>query len=258
MDFENRVTYNERDLEGNPRREGCIPDTSSSAALGRTHGTQATQNAGIFSCSALFNNGKRVQVIVKPHLGPLDQTRYLLPKTRITFTLIPNSDSFLLTHDPTATKKTYGVYIRKIKLRVRTVKLDPQRAATIYRTLQKSLAVYPTPTPVMSIALIYTGVEAFEKDNIFGGKVPKLVMFAIVKNSAFNCSVSEKPVYYLHLNISETHVMIDGVPLFPPVKTDFGNRSYKEAFLHILTAVDGKSSLLKQSLGINRISGCLI
>ena len=69
-------------------------------------------------------------------------------------------------------------------------------------------------------------------------------MFAIVRNSAFNGSVSENPFYYLHLNIKETRVMIDGVPLFPAVKTDFGNRSCKEAFLHILNALDGKSSLL--------------
>ena len=96
----------------------------------------------------------------------------------------------------------------------------------------------------MSTALIYNGVESFEKDNIFSGKVPKLLMFTIVKNSAFNGSVSENPFYYLHLNIKETRVMIDGVPLFPAVKTDFGNRSYNEAFLHILNALDGKSSLL--------------
>ena len=236
VDFENRVTYDERDLEGRPRLEGCIPDTASNTALARTQATQAR--------SALLDNGKRVQVIVKPHLGPLAQTRYVLPKTRVTFKLIPNSDSFLLTHDPTAAKKTYGVYIKRIKLRVRTVKLDPQRAATVYRTLQRSPAVYPTPTPVMSTALIYNGVQAFENDNIFSGKVPKLLMFAIVKNSAFNGSVSENPFLYLHLNIIETRVMIDGVPLFPAVKTDFDNRSYKEAFLHILNALDGKSSLL--------------
>ena len=150
----------------------------------------------------------------------------------------------MLTHDPAAAKKTYGVYIKRIKLRVRTVKLEPQRAATTYRTLQRSPAVYPTPTPVMSTALIYNGVQAFEKDNIFSGKVPKLLMFAIVKNSAFNGSVSENPFYYLNLKIIETRVMIDGVPLFPAVKTDFENRSYKEAFLHILNALDGKSSLL--------------
>ena len=108
-----------------------------------------------------------MQVLIKPHLGPLAQTRYLLPKTRITFELIPNSDSFLLTHDSTAAKKTYGVYIKRIKLRVRTVKVEPERAATIYRTLHKSPAVYPTPTPVMSTTLIYNGVESVEKDNSF-------------------------------------------------------------------------------------------
>ena len=84
VDFENRVTYNERDLEGRPRLERCIPDTLSSTALARTHATQATQNAGLFVRSVLFDNGKHVQVLVKPHLGPLAQTRYLLPKTRIT------------------------------------------------------------------------------------------------------------------------------------------------------------------------------
>ena len=88
VDFENRVTYDERDLEGRPRLEG------SKTALARTFATLATQNAGLFARSALFDNGKRVQVIVKPHLGPLAQTRYLLPKTRITFKLIPNKFKF--------------------------------------------------------------------------------------------------------------------------------------------------------------------
>ena len=89
VDFENRVTYDERDLEGRPRLKGCIPDTASLTAVARTHATQATQNARIFVRSALFDNGKHVQVSSKPHLGPLAQTRYLLPKTRITFKLIP-------------------------------------------------------------------------------------------------------------------------------------------------------------------------
>ena len=147
VDFENRVPYDERDLEGRPRLEGCIADTASKTAVARPHATQATQNAGLFARSALFHNGKRVQVSVKPHLGPLAQTRYLLPKTRITFTVIPNSDSFLLTHDPAAAKKTYGVYIKRIILRVRTVKVEPQRAATRTEPCKDPRQFIPLPPP---------------------------------------------------------------------------------------------------------------
>ena len=156
----------------------------------------------------MFDNGKIVQAILKPHLRPLAPGRYVLPKTRIMFKLIPNSDSFMLTFDHTATKKTYGVYIKKVNLRVRTVKLDSQRAAMIYRNLQKSPAIYPSPTPTMSIALIYDGVESFKKDNIFSGKVSKMLMFAIVKNVAFNGSSHENPFFYRHLKISETRILI--------------------------------------------------
>ena len=159
VDFENRVTYDERDLEGRPRLEGCIPDMASLTALARTHATQATQNAGLFVRSALLDTGKCVQVIIKPHLGPLAQTRYLLPKTRITFKRIPNSDSVLLTHDSTAAKKTYGVYIKRIKLRVRTVKLEPQRAATIYRTCkdpQQFIPLPPPSCPLPSVILVWS------------------------------------------------------------------------------------------------------
>ena len=75
VDFENIVTYDERDWEERPRLKSCIPNTASNSALARTHATQATQNAGLFVRSALFDTGKRVQVIVKPHLGLLAQTR---------------------------------------------------------------------------------------------------------------------------------------------------------------------------------------
>ena len=243
VDFENRITYDERDLEGRPRLEGYIPDTANAAALAKLYANDAT-NAGLTARSALFDDGKIVQVIIKPHLGPLAQKRLLLPKTRVLFKLIPNSDDFLLTYADDAATKTYGVYIKKIKLRVRTIKLAPQIATGIFRNLQKSPAIYPTPTPVMSTAIIDNGLTSWEKDNLFSGKVPKLLMYGIVKNSAFNGSRSENPFFYRNLKISETRLYIDGIQLVPTVKTNFTGKTYNEAFLQILNATEGKSCLL--------------
>ena len=156
---------------------------------------------------------------MKPHLGPLAQKRYLLPKTRVVFKLIPNSDDFVLTYANDAPTKTYGVYSKSIKLRIRTVKLTPQVATQIYRNVQKTRAIYPTPTPTMTTSLIENGLFTWEKDNIFSGKVPKLLMFGIVRN----VSHLQNPFYYQHLTISEVRVYIDGIPIIQPIKTDYGN-----------------------------------
>ena len=246
VDFENMLQYDERDLEGRARLEGYIPDTANAAAMVKLYASN-DDNKGLTVRSALFDDGNTVQVIMKPHLGPLAQKRFLLPKTRVVFKLIPNSDDFVLTYANNAPTKSYGVYIKSIKLRIRTVKLTPQVATQIYRNLQKRRAIYPTPTPTMTTSLIENGLRDWEKDNIFSGKVPKLLMFAIVKNSAYNGSRTENPFYYRNLNISEVRIYIDGIPIIQPIKTDFTNKNYKEAFLQILNATGNKSTLLNEN-----------
>ena len=185
---------------------------------------------------------------MKPHLGPLAQKRFLLPKTRVAFKLTPKSDDFVLTYANDAPTKTYGVYVKAIKLRIRTVKLTPQVATQMCRNLQKTRTIYPTPTPTMTTNLIEIGLFNWEKDTIFSGKVPKLLMFGFVKNAAFNGSHLQNPFYYQNLNISEVRIYIDGIPIIQPIKTDFGNeRTYKEAFLQILNATGNKSRLLNEN-----------
>ena len=104
------LQYDDRDLEGRARLEGYIPDTASATAMAKTYANN-NDNKGLAVRSALFDDGKTVQVIMKPHLGPLAQKRFLLPKTRVVFKLIPNSDDFVLTYTNDTTTKTYGVYM---------------------------------------------------------------------------------------------------------------------------------------------------
>ena len=225
------LQYDERNLEGRARFEGYIPDTATAGAMAKTYVDDA-DNKGLTVRSALFDNGKIVQVIMKHHLRPLAQKRLLSPKTRVVFKLIPNSDDFLLSYANTAATKTYGVYIKNSKLRSRTVKLTPQVATQLYRHLQKTRALYPTATPTMTASLIENGLMSWEKDNIFSRKLPKVMMFGIVKIVAFNGSHLQNPFYYQHLNIMEVCIDIDGIPIIQPITTDFGNeRNYNEAFL---------------------------
>ena len=142
VDFENMLQYDERDLEGRARLEGYIPDTASATA--KTYANN-NDNKGLAVRSALFDDGKVVQVIMKPHLGPLAQKRFLLPKTRVVFKLIPSSDDFVLTYANDATTKTYGVYITSSKLRIRTVKLMPQRLHTFTETCKRRGLVIQHP-----------------------------------------------------------------------------------------------------------------
>ena len=72
VDFENVITYDERDLEGRPRLEGYIPDTATNDSMRKTDPDDNT-NAGLLARDAMFNNGKFVPVIIKPHLRSLAQ-----------------------------------------------------------------------------------------------------------------------------------------------------------------------------------------
>ena len=181
---------------------------------------------------------------MKHHLGPLAQKRFLLPKTRVLFKLIPNRSEFLLKNDPCAAVATYSVYIKGIKLKIRTVELSPQVATQIYRNLQKPHAIHPMPMPIVTSSVIDNGLYSWEKGNIFTGKVVKLLMFAIVKNSAFNISLGENPFNYRNLRIQEVRIYIDGIPVIQPIHTDFRHSTHPEAFLRILNAAENKSCLL--------------
>ena len=125
--------------------------------------------------------------------------------------------------------------------------MNPQGATQIHRNLQRRRALYPTPVPLMTTALIENGVHSWEEDTVFSGKGPKVVMFGIVENAAFNGSRAENPFYYRNLNINETQIYVEGVPVIPTIHTDFANQC-QEGFLHILKATGEKSCLLTSQM----------
>ena len=192
----------------------------------------------------MFDNGAIIKLITKLHLGPFIQKRYLPPGTRATLKLIPMQDEFLLTRGADAAVATYGVYIKSIKARVRSVKLDPQLMQQIKMNLQRSPAIYPTPILSMATQLIPNGGMNWEWDNLFDGKVPKLPTYAIVSNAAFNGSVSHNPFYYRNLDIRSTRIKVDGNLIVPKVKTNFALKDWNEALVQILKATNDKSCLL--------------
>ena len=57
VDFENRITYDERDLEGRPILEGYIPDTANATALDKKYANN-TGNLSLLFRSAMFDDGK--------------------------------------------------------------------------------------------------------------------------------------------------------------------------------------------------------
>ena len=54
------------------------------------------------------------------------------------------------------------------------------------------------------------------------------------------------------MNIAELHIYIDGIPIIQPIKTDFGERTDKDAFLQILNAT-GNTLLNENTWAVNNI-----
>lgn len=167
--------------------------------------------------------------------GPLtldmfQQNRYLLPNSDIRLKFLRHKPEFaLISHDIPNVGVNPGIPaikglidIEQAILFVRRVKVSPSVLRGHLTGLDTFNAMYPIQRTEMQTFTITSGTQSFNKENIFRGQLPKLLVMAMVDNDAFNGVYNKNPFNFQHYNLNFLALYRDGEATpFRPFQPDF-------------------------------------
>ena len=200
-----------------------------------------TKNHGLNTRSAPFDDSEKVKVLTKPHVNICNQSKYLLPGVRLQWRLSPNSNLFCLMSKAGTSPQ---LYIYEVKLVLRHIHVKDAALKGIERTLMKTPANYPVCQPHMASYLIPAATTNWIQDNVFNGKVPNRLFFAIVDNSAFNGFQEENPFNFVHGTVSGVQVTVNNQEVTPPLRLDYDDNDYFDAYNRLMTTLSNSASLV--------------
>jgi len=123
------------------------------------------------------------------------------------------------TKDTAATyKKTdFRVQIINPILWVTKVKLDPTADVGQLNAIAKVPAKYRYPRKAVRNSTLPSGVMSYSIDNAFTGQLPMRIAYGFVTTEAFNGSYQKNPFNFVHCNLIQTAVYVNGkcYPLIP-------------------------------------------
>ena len=163
-------------------------------------------------------------------LDIFQQSRYLLPNTdmRLKF-LRHKSDFALISHDKPmqganpAIPAIKGIIdIEESVLYVRRVKVSPSVLRGHLTGLDNYNAIYPIQRTEMQTFTITAGSQSFNRENIFRGQLPKLLVMGMVDNDAFNGAFTKNPFNFKHYDLNFLALYRNGEATpFRPFQPDF-------------------------------------
>ena len=135
-------------------------------------------------------------------IDTFQQSRYLLNGVGVRIVLNRAAPEFALYAATTTTTKA-KFQINSVKLSVRRVRVAEAIARIHEQTLTRTNALYPFPKKVISTYNLLAGSRGFVKENLYNGKIPKLLIVAMVAAEAYNGSYTKNPLqFYSRKNCS--------------------------------------------------------
>lgn len=195
---------------------GWIPDD-----VGAINNHTVDGNSGFKKRNAMTLGAKSFELIGPLHLDLMMQPRYLLPSVdiRIRLTRQPNSFTLLCANKK---GKVGNIVIEKAILYVRKAKVLPSVIEGHEEGMLKYNAIYPIQHTRVQTFTVPQGTQSFNKENLFQGRMPKLIVIGLVSNKALNGDVAENPYNFQQFDISYCGLFRDGesIPEREPYKIE--------------------------------------
>jgi hypothetical protein len=204
----------------------------------------------------LFKDGGWVELVAPLHIDLFHQEKYLINNVDLRLELTRNSDAFLLEcfdADP-----HYRLNLHSMTWNVRKCEVQSSLAIAQEQHLITSPAKYPIKRIQMTALRIDAGRRTAPLNSVFSGQIPRRVIVCMVDSEAYHGHWKKSPWNFKHYNLEQLYITAGGVQ-FPavPLKVDFGNKRYMQAFLNLfetlnLNAPNRGNSIDWKSFALNR------
>ena len=186
-------------------------------------------NKGYITRKAWTNEGAIKEFYGKFNVDLFRQPRSLIPNMNFRIKLIKNASKFALftkTDDkPKFTIETAVLYMKKIRP-------HPQILNAIVSNLARGgIVQYPINRIELVSIPLSPGKTELSRDQLFYGKVSKILLMSMIDNKAYNGDYKLNPYHYKHNTIESVDLRLDGeskpiLPLTPNFKEKRCIREY--------------------------------
>lgn len=182
---------------------------------------------------------KTIELMGPLHLDMTNQPKYLLPNVSVRFKLTREEVEFSL-YALADLKKKVQIVIDQAVLYVRRVRVQPGVNEGHEIGLNSQNAIYPLQHMKLTTFSIARGQQSMNKENCFHGKMPKLVIIALVSNSAMNGNLKKNPFNFTDFNLNHIGLYREGesIPHKHPLQMDVGNNVIIRAYMGTLQALE--------------------
>ena len=205
--------------------------------------SNGTDNSGFKSRYGMVRASTQVELY-----GPLlfdffTQNKYCLHNVDVGVKLIPSKPAFqsmILTPTTVTNRATaVKVEISKAVLYVRRVKAMPSFINQVEEKLNLQNALYPIQRTEITTYTIPTGNTSHNKEALFRGQMPKLVIVGFVQNDAYNGVYSENPFNFQNFGINKLAMYREGESIpSRPLEPNFEGGLYKREYISLIQAID--------------------
>ena len=235
--IENLINFNKLIFETRMLAEGWTKDTQGQMAV--TDPTGA--NLGLRARTAWFTLSKGVTLIGRPHLDLFHQEKLIPAGVDMKFRFLPSKHEFLLkTVAPVgdAAQAKYKLKIVSARLFLRTKEISPSLIMAHEKMLQKTnytISYNKVTTKTMSIP---TGTSSIEFDNIYMGKLPDLLVMAMVSDADMSGGYQRNPFNFQNFGVNFMCLKANGeqIPRIA-LQPDFAGLDYIRAYFGVLESL---------------------
>ena len=227
--------------DGRLKMQGFILDTAGSQ-LATDPDKELAPNEGLKARRSLFAVSKNTLLIGRLHCDVFNQDKCLIEHVPKRISLQRSPNAFCLIKSGGG---DFKISVSDMSLMIPRVRTSEALRRSMESALMNNLlATYNINRTVMQAHLIPSGVTNFNIPNLFRGRLPHTVVFAMAKADGRTASLDKVPFVFEHFKMDKIVLSRNNVAVnyHNGLVTDFGiGSNYTNAYLNLLMNTDSMS-----------------